>query len=96
MHRQTLAPGSGMLFDFGTDEEASMWMQNTYIPLDMVFIKANGTVHRVASDTTPFSTEVITSKGSVRAVLELNAGTSKKIGLKRGDLVRHPMFGTEK
>mgnify|MGYP000265352216 CR=1 FL=1 len=93
MFRQSMAADAGMLFDFGVDEEASMWMQNTYIPLDMIFILADGTVHRVARDTTPFSTEIITSKGPVRAVLELNAGTAKKIGLKRGDTIRHPMFG---
>lgn len=93
MYRQSMASDAGMLFDFGVDETASMWMQNTYIPLDMIFIKADGTVHRVAADTTPFSTEIISSKGPVRAVLELNAGIAAKIGLKHGDTVRHPMFG---
>lgn len=93
MYRQSMAGDAGMLFDFGVDETASMWMQNTYIPLDMIFIKADGTVHRVAADTTPFSTEVISSKGPVRAVLELNAGIAAKIGLKRGDTIKHPMFG---
>jgi len=70
-----------------------MWMKNTYISLDMVFIEADGTVYRIARDTTPFSTEIVSSKGPVRAVLELNAGTADSIGLKRGDVVRHTMFG---
>lgn len=95
MYRQTMAPDVGMLFDFGVDEEASMWMQNTFIPLDMIFIKADGQVHRIAADTTPFSTEIISSRGPVRAVLELNAGTAREIGLKPGDTVRHTMFGNE-
>lgn len=93
MFRQSMPDNAGMLFDFGVDEEANMWMQNTYIPLDMVFIMADGTVHRIAMDTKPFSTEIISSKGPVRAVLELNAGMAEKIGLKRGDVVFHPMFG---
>ena len=70
-----------------------MWMQNTYLPLDMVFIEADGIVHRIAYNTTPFSTDIISSKGPVRAVLELNAGTAEKIGLKKGDVIHHTMFG---
>jgi uncharacterized protein len=93
MFRQAMADDAGMLFDFGVDEEASMWMQNTFISLDMVFIEADGTVHRIARNTTPFSTDIVSSKGPVRAVLELNAGMSRKIGLKNGDIVRHEMFG---
>jgi uncharacterized membrane protein (UPF0127 family) len=93
MFRKSMADDAGMLFDFGVDDEASMWMQNTYLSLDMVFIKADGTVHRIARSTTPFSTDIISSKGPVRAVLELNAGIADKIGLKRGDVVHHEMFG---
>ncbi len=93
MFRQEMADDAGMLFDFGVDDVATMWMQNTFISLDMVFIEADGTVHRIARNTTPFSTDIVSSKGPVRAVLELNAGTSRKIGLKNGDIVRHEMFG---
>jgi len=93
MFRQEMADDAGMLFDFGVDAEASMWMQNTFISLDMVFIEADGTVHRIARNTTPFSTDIVSSKGPVRAVLELNAGTARKLGLKSGDTVRHEMFG---
>jgi len=93
MFRQEMADDAGMLFDFGVDAEASMWMQNTFISLDMVFIEADGTVHRIARNTTPFSTDIVSSKGPVRAVLELNAGMARKLGLKRGDTVRHEMFG---
>lgn len=93
MYRRSMAEDAGMLFDFGVDEEASMWMRNTYIPLDMIFIRPDGSVHRIAKNTTPFSTEIIESKGPVRAVLELNAGVADRIGLKRGDTIHHPMFG---
>ncbi|MCT8973110.1 DUF192 domain-containing protein [Microbaculum marinisediminis] len=93
MYRQSMADDAGMLFDFGVDEESSMWMKNTYISLDMVFIKADGTVHRIARSTTPFSLDIVSSKGPVRSVLELNAGIADRIGLKRGDIVRHEMFG---
>ncbi len=93
MFRRSMADDAGMLFDFGADAEAQMWMQNTYIPLDMVFIEADGTVHRIARNTTPFSTDIVSSKGPVRAVLELNAGIADEIGLKHGDVVRHKMFG---
>jgi hypothetical protein len=67
-----------------------MWMRNTYIPLDMVFISADGRVHRIETNTEPFSTNVIPSGGDVVGVLELNAGQAGKIGLKRGDRVIYP------
>lgn len=93
MYRRDMAPDHGMLFDFGADDEVRMWMQNTYIPLDMVFLTRDGVVHRVERNTTPLSTRTISSKGPVRSVLEVIAGTADRIGLKRGDLVRHPIFG---
>lgn len=93
MHRREMAPDHGMLFDFGADDEVTMWMQNTYISLDMVFLTNEGRVHRIERNTTPLSTKTISSKGPVRSVLELNAGTADRIGLKRGDTVRHTLFG---
>lgn len=92
MFRDSMPDDHGMLFDFGRDEEVRMWMQNTYIPLDMIFLLADGTVHRIARDTTPFSTETIASRGAVRAVLEVNAGVSRRIGLRPGHVVRHAIF----
>jgi hypothetical protein len=67
-----------------------MWMKNTLIPLDMVFISAEGQVHRIEQNTEPFSTALISSDGAVVGVLELNAGEAEKIGLKRGDKVVYP------
>lgn len=92
MFRRHMAPDHGMLFDFERSEPVTMWMKNTYLPLDMVFIREDGTVARVAADTEPLSTAIIPSNGPVLAVLELNAGTAAKLGIKPGDRVEHPMF----
>jgi hypothetical protein len=69
-----------------------MWMRNTYIPLDMVFIRPDGTVHRIAAMTEPLSETTIASGGDVSAVLELNGGAAARLGLKVGDKVRHGHF----
>ena len=71
---------------------ATMWMKNTYLSLDMVFIRSDGSIARIAADTEPLSTKVISSGEPVLAVLELNAGTAAKLGLRAGDRVEHPMF----
>jgi uncharacterized membrane protein (UPF0127 family) len=90
MFRRSLPENSGMLFLYDPPQPATMWMKNTLIPLDMVFISAEGKVHRIESHTEPFSTAVIDSDGDVVGVLELNAGEADKIGLKRGDKVIYP------
>jgi uncharacterized membrane protein (UPF0127 family) len=82
----------GMLFDFGRVEPVSMWMQNTYLSLDMLFIRPDGTVARIATNTEPLSTRTIASGEPVLAVLELNAGTTARLGIKPGDRVEHPLF----
>lgn len=92
MFRTSLADNAGMLFPYSPPQEATMWMRNTYISLDMIFIRADGTVHRVEARTEPFSERVIASQGDVAAVLELKAGTAARIGLKPGDQVRHSLF----
>ena len=92
MYRRSLAPDRGMLFDFGRVEPVSMWMQNTYVSLDMVFIRPDGTIARVATDTEPLSTRTVPSGEPVLAVLEVVAGTASRIGLKPGDRVEHPLF----
>ena len=70
-----------------------MWMRNTYISLDMLFIRADGVIHRIEANTEPFSERVIASRGPVAAVLELKGGSAARLGLKPGDRVRHPLFG---
>jgi len=93
MYRRSLPEDGGMLFLYDRPQPATMWMKNTLIPLDMIFIAADGTVHRIESNTEPFSTALISSEGDVLAVLEVNAGEARKIGLKRGDKVLYPGLG---
>ncbi len=92
MYRRYLAPDRGMLFDFGRVQPISMWMQNTYIPLDMIFIRPDGTIARIAENAEPLSTRTIPSGEPVLAVLELNGGTAARLGIKAGDRVEHPLF----
>jgi uncharacterized protein len=92
MYRTALADDRGMLFVHSGPRELTMWMRNTYIPLDMVFIKADGTVHRIEAKTEPLSETVIASKGDVVAVLELAGGAAERLGLKSGDMIVHPHF----
>lgn len=87
MYRRSLPADAGMLFLYDRPQPVTFWMRNTYIPLDMVFIGADGRVQRIESHTEPFSLAVIPSDGEVEAVLELNAGTADAIGLKVGDKV---------
>ena len=92
MDRSHMPEDRGMLFDFKQVTPISMWMKNTVMPLDMFFIRADGTVARITEHTEPFSTRVIPSGEPVLAVLELNAGAAARIGAKAGDKVEHPMF----
>ena len=92
MYRRSLAPDRGMLFDFGRVEPVAMWMKNTYLSLDMLFIRPDGTIARIAADTEPLSTRTISSGEPVNGVLELPAGTAARLGIKAGDRVEHPMF----
>lgn len=92
MFRRSMAADHGMLFDFERVQPVSMWMRNTYLPLDMVFIRADGIVSRIAVDTEPLSERTITSGEPVLSVLELNAGTARRLGLRPGDRVDHPLF----
>ena len=93
MYRTSLADTHGMLFLHSRPGEVRMWMHNTYIPLDMVFIRADGTVHRIERGAEPLSDHVIYSQGPVSAVLEMAGGATERLGLKPGDRIRHPLFG---
>ncbi|MHC4054509.1 DUF192 domain-containing protein [Bradyrhizobium sp. 25ACV] len=95
MYRKELADGKGMLFDFNPEQEVSMWMKNTYVSLDMIFIRADGRILRIAENTEPMSTKIISSRGPARAVLEVVAGTAQKYGIRPGDRVGHPLFGSK-
>ena len=93
MYRRELADGRGMLFDFSPEQQITMWMKNTYISLDMIFIRADGRILRIAENTEPESTAIISSGGLARGVLEVPAGTAQKYGIAPGDRVSHPLFG---
>lgn len=93
MYRKELAEGKGMLFDFTPEQQVSMWMKNTYISLDMIFIAGDGRIIRIAENTEPESLKTISSGGPAKGVLEVIAGTAKKFGIRPGDRVAHPLFG---
>jgi uncharacterized protein len=94
MFRHVLPPDRAMLFDFGTPRPAAMWMKNTYIALDMLFVRADGTIAAIAENTEPFSTQTISVDEPVKGVVELAAGTVKRLGIKRDDKVYHQLFKT--
>jgi uncharacterized protein len=87
-----LPDATGMLFLYGAPQEVTMWMKDTYLALDMIFIREHGIVHRIESPAAPLSSTVIPSRGEVVAVLEVAAGTAMRLGLKPGDQVLHPAF----
>jgi uncharacterized membrane protein (UPF0127 family) len=87
MFRRSLAPDAGMLFDYKAPTQITMWMKNTFIPLDMIFIGADGRIVRIAERTVPHSEEIVASIQPARAVLEVNGGTAQRLGIKVGDKV---------
>tara|TARA_B100001123_G_scaffold367728_1_gene428202 strand:- start:414 stop:875 length:462 start_codon:yes stop_codon:yes gene_type:complete len=95
MYRHSLGSDRGMLFDFGRAAMASMWMKNTYISLDIIFIDPNGRIVNIEADTVPQSLHTISSLEPVRAVLELNAGITARITARPGDKVIHPIFASD-
>jgi len=90
MHVRDLPDGWGMLFVYGREQELSMWMKNTYVSLDMLFIRADGSIASIATDTQPLSLESIHSGEPVTRVLELKAGSVKRWGVKPGDRLLSP------
>jgi uncharacterized membrane protein (UPF0127 family) len=92
MFRRQLPEGQGMLFDFHQEQPTSFWMKNTYIPLDMIFIRGDGRILRIAENTVPLSETLVPSGGPVRAVLEVIGGTARKLGIAPGDRVGHAIF----
>lgn len=90
MHRTSLPDDGGMIFPFDPPRPASFWMKNTVIPLDMIFIRADGTIARIAENTVPYSLTGVTSGEPVVAVLELAGGKSSEMGIAEGDRVSWP------
>ena len=93
MFRRELPRDTGMLFDFGKEIRLAMWMKNTFIPLDMLFINKNGIIHRVVENTTPLSLQTIPGGAPTLVVIELNAGVTHQLGITVGDRVIHDIFG---
>lgn len=96
MYRRQMAADAGMLFDYKFETETAFWMKNTLIPLDMIFIRADGTIANVAERAVPLDETSIPSNGAVRGVLEVNGGTAARLGIKAGDKVLNPIFGNAK
>ena len=94
MFRRQMAPDAGMLFVYRREEPNAMWMRNTFLPLDMLFIGRDGVVKKIVERAVPLSETTIRSGGPVVAVLELNAGTVSRLGLKPGDKVIAAVLGT--
>ena len=93
MFRRALPRDAGMLFDYARPQRVAMWMKNTLIPLDMLFIDTSGRIVHIHQRAVPRSLETISSKVPVRGVLELNGGTVSRLGITRGDRVHHKIFG---
>ena len=95
MFRHVMPEDEAMLFDFIEPKPAAMWMKNTYMSLDMVFVRQDGTIAALAENTVPKSLDTISVQEPVRGVIELAAGMVKKLGLKKNDKVFHRIFKTE-
>jgi len=95
MHRRQLAADAGMLFLYPADRAITMWMKNTLIPLDMLFIAGDGRIVNIVERTVPLSLQVIESAGPARGVLEVNGGTARRLGIEPGDRVRYPALAPD-
>lgn len=94
MHRNFLAPDRGMLFDYKMPHRPRFWMRNTFISLDMLFVRGNGEIAYIAENTVPHSERTVGPRQRVQAVLEVPAGTVARLGIKTGDIVHHQIFGS--
>ena len=90
-----LPDDTGMLFWYQQPRVVSMWMKNTYVPLDMLFVQGNGRILNIAENTTPHSLDSVAAIGVVSAVIELNGGTVPRLRIQPGDIVVHPLFQPE-
>ena len=96
MHRTHLAKDAGMLFDFQRTVMTAFWMKDTPLPLDLLFVRADGTISTVAANAVPYSTAEIQSAEPIRAVIEIGGGLAAKLGIAPGDRVRAPQFGSSR
>ncbi|MDQ0563527.1 uncharacterized membrane protein (UPF0127 family) [Rhizobium mesoamericanum] len=87
MYRKEMAEDAGMIFDFGVSRRVQMWMENTILPLDMLFVDSTGTIRNIKQNAVPYSQDIIDSLTEVKYVIELNAGITAKLGIRPGDKV---------
>lgn len=88
MFRKEMAPDKGMIFPFGEERMASFWMKNTVIPLDIIFVRGDGTIESIAANTTPYSLDPVESGEPVAAVLELAGGRAAELAIEPGDMIK--------
>lgn len=93
MYRRVMAPDAGMLFIFDKPQQAAFWMKNTFIPLDMLFVAADGRIASIHANAVPQSEATIPSNAVIKAVLEINGGMAARLGIRPGDTVKHATFG---
>ena len=96
MYRESVPEMTGMLFEFDRPKVATIWMKNTAVSLDILFVRSNGKILKIEHSATPYTLRNSSSEAPVAAVLELGAGQALELGIKPGDLVAHEFFGTEK
>ncbi|MXN45986.1 DUF192 domain-containing protein [Shinella kummerowiae] len=96
MNRREMAPDHGMLFAFGETRQVFMWMKNTYLPLDMLFIAKDGKVRAIKENAEPLSESIIDSQGPIDYVLELNGGTVKRLGIRAGNRVQSELIESQR
>jgi len=92
MFRESMDPETGMLFEFDEPKIATIWMKNTAIPLDILFVRSNGKILKIEHSHQPYSLRSASSEAVVAAVVELRGGRSKELGIRPGDVVEHPFF----
>jgi uncharacterized membrane protein (UPF0127 family) len=92
MCRPHMTDGHGMLFEFAQPSEQTFWMKNTYIPLDIIYVAADGKIVSIARDAKPYDETPLPSYGAARGVLEINGGLAAKLGIEPGDVIKHPFF----
>ncbi len=95
MFRHIMPPDQAMLFDFGKPRPVAMWMKNTYMSLDMLFVREDGTIAAIAENTTPKSLDTVSVQEPVKGVIELAAGTAKRLGIHQNDKIFHRIFKTK-
>ena len=95
MYRENVPTMTGMLFEFDEPKVATIWMKNTAVSLDIIFVRSNGKILKIEHSATPYTLRSASSEAPVAAVLELGAGQSLELGIKPGDLIAHEFFGTE-